>query len=49
MTFENRMNDFAFEIVSEPKTETEKVATSQEEWNDFQKQQADAILVELGM
>jgi hypothetical protein len=49
MTFENRMNDFAFEIVSEPETETEEVAISQEEWNDIQKQQADAILVELGM
>ena len=46
MTLENRMNDFAFEIVSEPE---EEVAVSQEEWNDIQKQQADAILVELGM
>ena len=42
-----RMDDFAFEIVSEPKVE--KVAISQEEWNDIQKQQADAILVELVM
>ena len=47
MTLENRMNDFAFEVVSEPKEEG--VAISQEEWNDIQKQQADAILVELGM
>ena len=47
MTLENRMNDFAFEIVSEP--EEEEVAVSQEEWNDIKKQQADAILVELGM
>jgi hypothetical protein len=26
MTFENRMNDFAFEIVSDPETETEEVS-----------------------
>jgi hypothetical protein len=42
-----RMDDFAFEVVSEPREEG--VAISQEEWNNIQKQQADAILVELGM
>jgi len=49
MSFGNRMNDFVFEIVSEPEVEEEFVATSQEEWDGKQKEQADAILVELGI
>lgn len=49
MSFGNRMSDFVFEIISEPEEEEEFVATSQEEWDGKQKEQADAILVELGI
>jgi hypothetical protein len=50
MSFGNRMNDFAFEIVSEPEEKEEEfVATSQEEWDGKQKKKADAILKNLGV
>lgn len=49
MSLGNRMNDFAFEIVSEPEVEEEFDATTQKEWDSRQKEKADAILKDLGV
>jgi hypothetical protein len=44
MTLENRMNDFAFEIVSEPEQETETLGSDYEAMLEAK---ADEILQEL--
>ena len=47
MTFENRMNDFAFEVVSKPEEETETLGSDYEAMLLEAKAEADKILQEL--